>query len=462
MLTERRQKQIIRDVMNGLTMPVDVEQLSETYQLLWGVVEVANDYHEAYDRLLRAKWEAPDLKDLIDEILTMEGGYSEEYETLADIGPTLQEVEWFWENWIPRGLLSVLAAEPGVGKTNVALDLARRSIANLPAPDGSALQIGNGRTIYLDAEGFLSVIYARCHAWGMNLKKFYPIRRPAREVLDLNTQQYQDLLIDMCYDLKPDLIIVDSLSTVSTKGENSVEDMRQILNFLADVASNFRVALVMIHHLRKEGNNGSRATITQNDLRGSGHIAMMARSLLGLHMANPTDPNGPRKLRVLKTNLCPYPKPLLMAFVPLSNDPSVSLVDYGEVKAPEIPETATGECAGWLKRVLAAGPKTYSVLAKMGANRGYNETLIQCARKVLDWEIVDTKGPKVKGNRWMLHGWQPAEVVTETSTHGSQSHVWHPPLNFEWGGVTHGPCDPCVPFRANLTNQKLSLLQFQP
>lgn len=462
MLTERRQKQIIQDVMNGLTPGVDIEQLSENYQFLWRIVEDAPDQHDAYQRLLRTKWEEEDLKDIIDDIFRLEPGYQEAYETLADIGPQLQTVEWFWEDWIPRGLLSVLAAEPGVGKTNIALDLARRSIGNLPAPDGKALQIGNGKTIYLDAEGFLNVIYARCKVWGMNLTKFYPVRRPAREILDLNTQKYQDLLVDMCLDLKPDLVIIDSLSTVSTKGENSVEDMRQILNFLADVASNFRVALLMIHHLRKEGNNGSRAVITQNDLRGSGHIAMMARSLLGLHMANPTDPNGPRKLRVLKTNLCPYPKPLLMTFTPAPNDPAVSFVDYGEIKPPEIPDNTTGECAEWLKRILTAGPKTYSVLVRMGANKGYNETAIQRARKALDWEIVDTKGPKTRGNRWALYDWQPGKVVTKTSTHAKHAHVWHPPLSFQPGGVTHAACDACVGFRADLAHQKLTLLQFLP
>lgn len=427
MLTKKRQKQIIRDVMYGLPPGVAIESLDQDYQYLWGVVEAATNSYEAYDDLLLVKREEVDLAGIIDDILLMEPGDRQTYETLADIGPTLKEVEWFWENWVPKGLLTLLAAEAGVGKTNVALDLARRVIGGLEAPDGGSLATKSRNVIYIDAEGFLSVIYMRCKAWGMDLGKFYPLRRPSREMIDLNTGKYQDELIDMCGAIKPDLLIVDSLSTISLKGENSIEDMREILNYLADLAASFNLAIMLIHHLRKESNTNTRLAITQNDLRGSGHIAMMSRSLLGLHMATAGDPNGPRKLRVLKTNLCPYPKPLVMAFIPSPNDPAVSLVDYGEAKTPEIPENLTGECAKWLISLVKAHPRTYGTLCKLGAKNNYNETLIQAARKYLDWQIVDSKGPKVRGNKWMLYGWLPGGVSTRASTHGSHGPCVTPP-----------------------------------
>lgn len=462
MLTERRQKQAICDLMNGLNPGIDVEQMEADYQYLWQIVTGTRDSHQAYQQLIRVKAAEPDLAYIIDDILGMEAGYREEYETLADIGPLLQEVEWFWPSWIPRGLLSLLAADPGVGKTNVALDLARRTIMGMAAPDGSKLDIRSGNTIYIDAEGFLSVIYSRCRAWGMNLTKFYPVRRPNREMIDMSNKRYQDMLFDMCYDLKPDLVIVDSLSTISARGENAVEDMREILNFLADLAANFNIALVMIHHLRKQGQNANGSGITQHDLRGSGHIVMMARSLLGLYMAAPNDPNGPRKLRVLKTNLCPYPKPLLMTFTPSPNDPAVSFVDYGEIQAPEIPDNTTGECADWLLKILETGPKTYAGLVKMADKKGFSENVLQFARKTLDWQVVDTLGRQRKGNKWAIYGWQPPEKRLLYASHESHGHEIAP-LSVKISPphlMSHETHE--IISRLVYTNQKLTLLQLQP
>ncbi len=68
-----------------------------------------------------------------------------------------------------------------------------------------------------------------------------------------NLPAYQDPLIDMCLDLQPDLIIVDSLSSVNARGENNIEDLRDVSGLFIKLAGAFDVALLLIPHLLNPG-----------------------------------------------------------------------------------------------------------------------------------------------------------------------------------------------------------------
>jgi hypothetical protein len=67
----------------------------------------------------------------------------------------------------------------------------------------------------------------------------------------------------------------------------------------------------------------------------------------------------------------------------------------------------TQTCADWLVEKLRAGPMPYDTLKRqVEIELGYNESVLQRARKViLDGKVVDTRGPRVKGNQWSLAGW---------------------------------------------------------
>ena len=59
------------------------------------------------------------------------------YPSLHEISEHFAEVDWLWPCWIPRGMVTLLGAAPGAGKSLVALDLARRVIHGEPFPDGA-------------------------------------------------------------------------------------------------------------------------------------------------------------------------------------------------------------------------------------------------------------------------------------------------------------------------------------
>jgi hypothetical protein len=52
---------------------------------------------------------------------------------LAQLGPAM--LQWFWPQRIPLGRVTLLAGDPGIGKSLLALDIAARASRGTPWPD---------------------------------------------------------------------------------------------------------------------------------------------------------------------------------------------------------------------------------------------------------------------------------------------------------------------------------------
>ena len=142
-----------------------------------------------------------------------------------------------------------------------------------------------------------------------------------------------------------------------------------------------------------------------DELRGSGHIMAMARSVLALSViqtGEEPDRNGPRRLEVIKTNLCVYPPAL--GLVLEAGDERAPTLRYGEAPQEQRERTQVEECAEWLVEVLAeAGeplrPKEVVALAK---EAGFARGVVYRAREALEGVVVDTEPHRCPDNRWVL------------------------------------------------------------
>jgi hypothetical protein len=65
-------------------------------------------------------------------------------------------VRWLWPGWIPRGMITLLGAYQGTGKSYFVLDIARTVIHGGPWPDGAPAE-KLGTVIYVDAEAIPQV-----------------------------------------------------------------------------------------------------------------------------------------------------------------------------------------------------------------------------------------------------------------------------------------------------------------
>ena len=62
-------------------------------------------------------------------------------ELASDIKPEV--LAWLWPDYIPQGLLTLVAGDPGSGKSTVVADLVGRYTSGRPFPDGAASTSGN-------------------------------------------------------------------------------------------------------------------------------------------------------------------------------------------------------------------------------------------------------------------------------------------------------------------------------
>ena len=327
------------------------------------------------------------------------------FPTLADIADTLKPVSWLWPGWIPRGMLSILGAYQGTGKSYFVLDLARTVIHGGPWPDG-AIPDRIGNVVYVEAEAIPQVTNQRAQALGINRHKLWLMMADSGEMLDLTQPRWQDHLLDLATTVQPQLIIIDSLSSISSSGQNSVEDTTRLMLYLVALARHCDCGLLVLHHLRKPpGGQLNLPGMSVHDFRGSGHITAMARTVLGLSViqtGRQFSLNGPRRLDLVKSNLGPYPEGIGLKLE--TNGDQVRFV-YGEPVAFEDAQESPGDrCEEWLLSYLEEnGPSKPADVLKAGEAAGFSKSTIYRVRKQLAALIGNTdKNFRAPGNLWQL------------------------------------------------------------
>jgi hypothetical protein len=210
----------------------------------------------------------------------------------------------------------------------------------------------------------------------------------------------------MTHLLKPELIIIDSLTSMHTGGQNNVEDLRPLIMYLVRLAGWSGCGLVLIHHIRKPpfGNRMQQADFGMEDLSGSGFITQQARVVMGLRVVQTGpeyDPNGPREMKVLKSNLGEFPKPLGFRFEKVNED-GARLSWEAEPPRPYREPTQMDACKEWLMETLkesAAGMRVKEVM-ELGVEQGFNKRMIYRARRELKKHILNTRGRQAPDNAW--------------------------------------------------------------
>jgi len=415
MLTKKMQIQAVVDRLHGLPTTLTAANLAEPWRTCWQALDGA-DPQDGRQALILALQENDDRDAILGAIFTARPGQPlGRFLSLQEMDEAglIPDIQWLWPNWIPAGMLSLLTAYGGAGKSIVALDLARRIIEDRTYPDGAPVIRPGATVVYVDAEMVPQMHNVRAQVWGMDRSQlFLMLPEPDELFIDLNNLIFQDRLVEMVATVNPSLVVVDSLSTSSMRGVNAKEDVLEELGFLNRVALEFRCAVLLIHHLRKPGSGAIVAALSQHDVMGSAHIVNASRSVMGLSIiqTGPTpDKNGPRRLEVLKTNLVAYPEPIGLEFV--SVHPNAPELRYGRAPEPYESPTKADSCADWLFDLLeeqgeAMRPKEIVELAK---EAGYSRSVVYQARELLEGQIVNTSGKQAPNNRWALAEWNEEE-----------------------------------------------------
>ena len=406
MLTPRLQIQLIADRLAGIPTRASSKDFAPPWLQCWEGVERAAPGQEQ-DALYQALTGLPNRLEVLQAILAARPGFRPNILSLAEMAPGLPPIEFVWPGRIPRGMITVLGASQGSGKSFMMLDLLWRIVHNKGFPDGAPIPNPGANIIYVDAEMVPQILNQRAEHYGLDRNKLFVMLPDPGEMIDLSQVRYQERLTDMAALLKPELIIIDSLSSVHSGGQNNVEDVRSLMGFLIQLATWADCGLVLVHHIRKPPGGQQRMMnfdLGMEDLSGSGYITQQARVVLGLRVVQTGpefDPNGPRELKVLKTNLGPYESSLGFQFAPL-HPTGVMLKWDATPPKPYREPTQLDECKEWLEDFLKGseeGEKVKEVIAA-AKEQGISPTMVYRARNELAAHILNTCGHKSPLNRW--------------------------------------------------------------
>lgn len=454
-MNTQAQKRAIVDKLLGAspaTLPSPAA-LDEPWRTIYRRVSRAKNHVDAFSLIWNAAKSLPDREPLTHELIDLlppEDAFTP-FPSLQEMSAQFEPVDWLWPSWIPRGMLTLFGAAPGMGKSLVALDLARRIIHDNPFPDGAPVPCPGSNVLIVDAEGAPALLNQRAQAWDIDCRRLFLMLAPGHgDLVDLAQPEQQLLLLQMIRDIRPALVVVDSLAGATAHGETSLQGARAILGFLAAIASKANLALLVIHHLRKRTRSGRAASaprVVADDLRGSSHISAAARSVLALSQlypppafpllpeADPPTPqtvqappqagqaslasaplhqshrDGLRLLEVVKANLCRQPPPLGLLFegenlpVPILR---YAPLDQDLVAAWSEPPSQPRQvdlCAHWLLQFLttAGVPVKPADVVRAAAQEGFPRTTLYRARRALAGEVVDLgNSPRDPGKHWTL------------------------------------------------------------
>jgi hypothetical protein len=217
---------------------------------------------------------------------------------LADVRP--EPVRWLWPQRIARGKLTLLAGDPGLGKSFLTLDLAARVSRGDGWPDGTALK-GPGGVVLMSAEDDpADTIRPRLDSAGADVQRI--VLLSAVRYTDAESGKSSDRQVCLQTDLAaleqairetPDcrLVVIDPITAYlgGTDSHKNAE-IRGLLAPLAELAQRYGVAILAVTHLNKAA--GMSALY-----RAMGSLAFVAAArAVWLVIRDADDPSGKRRL----------------------------------------------------------------------------------------------------------------------------------------------------------------------
>jgi putative DNA primase/helicase len=285
----------------------------------------------------------------------------------SDVTP--QPVVWLWPGRIAIGKQTLIAGEPGLGKSQIATALVAAVTTGGPWPheEGKA-PLGNA--VILSAEdGLADTIVPRLHAAGASCEHAYIVSavRSQDKLRTFNLQADLALLektIDAIGDVR--LIVIDPISSyMGAIDSHKNTDVRGVLEAVGEMAERRHVAIVGITHFSKGGQKAINAFL--------GSIAFIAAARAAFAVMKDDADETRRLFLPVKNNLAPLGHGLAFRLAQhmisgadgcgpasaVSWDSAPVTATADQVMAANAgtatPHTAKADCIEFLEEVLADG-----------------------------------------------------------------------------------------------------------
>jgi putative DNA primase/helicase len=200
----------------------------------------------------------------------------------ADIKP--EHVEWLVDQSFPLGMLTVIGGQPGLGKSQISINLAAGVTTGKGLPGTGKFENLGSVIILANEDDASRTIRPRLDAAGADITKVHIVEGVAREGSDVDMFQLDSDIADLreraeqIGDVK--LIIIDPPSAyLGTKVDSYKDsDVRRVLMPLGTLAQDTGAMILLIVHLNKRTDGGAQQ-------RFSGSTAWTAAPRVGFMVA---------------------------------------------------------------------------------------------------------------------------------------------------------------------------------
>jgi hypothetical protein len=339
-------------------------------------------------------------------------GYAPIVVRLSDV--ERKPISWVWPQRIPQGKLTLVAGEPGQGKSTLTCDIVARITTARPWPDappGSTAIAPPGDVVLLSAEDDVAdTIAPRLDAAGADSSR----------VVALQGVEFSGGG-QRCFSLEGDLaaleqtiaglpncrlVVIDPVSAYCGRVDSHNNTaVRGLLMPLSDLASRYNVAVLMVTHLSK-----GEAQKALHRFMGSIAFAAAARAcwLVGID----ADDEGRRLFLPVKSNLAKNVGGLAFRIVDRNvGGETVGAIEWvpGRVNTTaesllsgEGGPTAADDCAAWLESYLADGPKLAADGEDAARANDFSRATVRRAKKAIG--VISHKDGFQGEWLWLLPG----------------------------------------------------------
>ena len=324
-----------------------------------------------------------------------------------------EEVRWLWPGRIPLGCLTLVEADPGMGKSTFTLRLAAAvSRGAMLVGDGDNPPLGD--VVLLNAEDDLGrTVRPRLEEAGADLVRVHAITGISVPGTDGGERELTlddvSVLEEAMARVGPALVIVDPIQAYLGADVDSyrANEVRPRLKALARLAVEHEAAVVIVRHLGK----GTAGTRFIHRGLGSVDFAAAARSMLLIarHPADKDD-GGRRVLLHTKSNLSPLASALWFTIsdsgwtwdVVVDVRESDVIGDEARTprRGPGRPPEECKEAEHWLAAALANGPRLVREVKSEAEVAGHSERTLDRAATQL--KVVRTRGLPGQPWTWQL------------------------------------------------------------
>lgn len=209
------------------------------------------------------------------------------------------ELNWVWNKFMHETSMSILTGQPGVGKTQLALDWSYRWASGLPVLGFEIQHPLRVAILSLEMDVIeLQYIYKH-HSLGFQNHELWNqncfiIAPDIEGDLRSTTKTLQDI--------KPNILIIDSISELATEDLASESEAREVMKWMKYTRKSLNLAIMAIHHNRK-ASDANKKPRKLSDLYGSYLFAKATDTVFSLWKEEGRD------FEELDTLKCRYDRP---------------------------------------------------------------------------------------------------------------------------------------------------------